>query len=94
MPARAHPTTSLILAAVLAMLAACGPADKEDMLKKAANVRTRAELEQALGKPSDIAKLGPLEKWTYKAANGEVVFILTGDTVAMQATGAAPAAKP
>jgi hypothetical protein len=94
MPVRARLMTGLMLAAVLATLAACGPPDKEDMLRKAAAVHTRAELETALGKPSDIAKLGPLEKWTYQASNGEVVFILTGDTVAMQATGAAPAAKP
>jgi hypothetical protein len=89
MPVRVRLQNSLILAAALFALAACGPADKEDLLKKAESVHTRVELETALGKPSDIAKLGPLEKWTYKASDGEVVFILTGDTVAMQATGAA-----
>jgi hypothetical protein len=88
-----RPLAAVALVAMLASLSTCGPPDKEDMLKKAANVHTKAELEQALGKPSDIAKLGPLEKWTYKASNGEVIFLITGDAVAMQAT-AAPPSKP
>ncbi|HUN51235.1 MAG TPA: hypothetical protein VMU42_08955 [Candidatus Sulfotelmatobacter sp.] len=93
MSLRSRPLAAVVLAAMLASLSACGPPDKEDMLKKAANVHTKADLEQALGKPSDIAKLGPLEKWTYKASNGEVIFLITGDSVAMQATAAAPS-KP
>ena len=55
---------ALILSAVLA---ACGPPTKEDILQKAVDVKTRAELEKRLGRPGDIAKLGPVETWTYRA---------------------------
>ena len=60
---------------------------KEDLIQKSRGVGTRAELEQALGKPSDISKLGPVEQWTYKASNGTVVFLIVGDQVTLQATG-------
>ena len=46
--------------------------------------------EVAAVKPTDLSKLGPLETWTYKASNGSVVFVVVGDTVTLQATGAAP----
>lgn len=48
-------------------------------------------LERALGKPTDLSKIGPLETWTYRASNGTVVFVVVGDTVTLQATGTAPA---
>jgi hypothetical protein len=57
------------------------------MLAKAREVKTRAQLEKALGKPDDMSKLGPLEQWTYKARNGQVVFVLIGDTVTLEAAG-------
>jgi hypothetical protein len=60
---------------------------KEDLVLKSRGVETRAELERALGKPSDISKLGPVEQWTYKASNGTVVFLIVGDKVTLQATG-------
>jgi hypothetical protein len=44
-------------------------------------------LEQALGKPSKISKLDPVEHWTYKASNGGGVFLIVGDKVTRQATG-------
>ncbi|MCW5731449.1 MAG: hypothetical protein KIT20_11865 [Alphaproteobacteria bacterium] len=69
-----------------ATLLACGEPTKEDILKKADKVATKSALEKALGKPDDIAKLGPVEKWTYKASNGQVVFLITGDSVAFEAT--------
>ena len=50
-------------------------------------MKTRAELESRVGRPDDIAKLGPMERWTYKTSNGEVVFVLVGDTVTLQAAG-------
>jgi hypothetical protein len=28
-----------------------------------------------------------VEKWTYKAKNGKVVFVLVGDTVTIEAAG-------
>ena len=71
----------------LVLLTACGGGTKEDIIQKARDVSTRAELEKVLGKPTDIAKLGPVERWTYKASNGEVVFIIVGDKVTLQATG-------
>jgi len=71
----------------LVLLTACGGRTKEDILQKARDVSTRADLEKALGKPTDIAKLGPMERWTYRASNGEVVFLIIGDTVTLQTTG-------
>ena len=76
---------------ILILLGGCGGRTKEDIVQKARNVSTRTELEKALGAPTDIAKLGPLERWTYKAANGEVIFVIVGVTVTLQATGDAPA---
>jgi hypothetical protein len=58
---------------------------KEDILEKSRGITVRADLERALGKPSDINKLGPVEQWTYKASNGTVVFLIVGDTVTLQA---------
>jgi hypothetical protein len=69
------------------VLAACGSPTKEDLVRKAREVSTRVELEKALGQPTDITKLGPVEQWTYKARNGQVVFIIIGDTVTLQAAG-------
>jgi hypothetical protein len=71
---------------VVALLAACGRT-KEDLVQMSRAAGTRAELERALGKPSDISKLGPVEQWTYKASNGTVVFLIVGDKVTLQATG-------
>lgn len=76
-------------ALLVLVLAACGPSTKEDLIEKARAVSTRAELEKALGKPSDVAKLGPMETWTYRASNGEVVFLIVGDKVTLQAAGGA-----
>jgi hypothetical protein len=74
----------LALAALL--LAACGPPSKHDLLSKAEGIRTKAELEQALGAPSERDKLGPIETWTYVARDGRVTFLITGNAVALQAT--------
>jgi hypothetical protein len=67
---------------------------KEDVLRKAEGVKTRAELESRVGRPDDISKLGPIEQWTYKASNGEVVFVIVGDTVTLQAAGGGEKKKP
>jgi len=78
-------------AVALALLTACGSPTKEDLLEKARGVSTRAALEKALGKPTEISKLGPVEQWTYRASNGELVFVLVGDTVTLEAArGPAP----
>ncbi len=80
-------STALVLGIALALLTSCGSPTKEDIVLKTKNVSTKAELEKALGKPTDIAKLGPLEKWSYKASNGKVVFIIVGDKVTLETTG-------
>jgi hypothetical protein len=74
------------------LVTACRPASKEDIVAKTREVKTRAKLERALGKPDDVSKLGPLEKWTYKARNGQVVFVLVGDVVTLEAA-AGPSEK-
>jgi hypothetical protein len=71
---------------VLLNLAGCSRS-KEDVLARARDVKTRAELERILGRPDDIQKLGPVETWTYKASNGQVVFMIIGDNVTLQAAG-------
>ena len=76
-----------LMIALALLVTACGPASREDLVAKAREVKTRAELERALGKPDDVSKLGPLEKWTYKARNGQVVFVLVGDVVTLEAAG-------
>ncbi len=77
------------IAAVLAaglLLAGCEDS-KHDILGKAENVSNKAQLMEALGKPDDLSKMGPIETWTYKASNGEVTFLITGDAVALTTTG-------
>lgn len=66
-------------------VAACGEPTKADLVSKARGADTRTKLEAALGKPTDLSKVGPVEKWTYKAKDGEVIFVITGDSVAVQA---------
>jgi hypothetical protein len=74
-----------LAAAVLLTLTACGDPTKADIIDKARGVETREQLQKKLGKPTEISKLGPIEQWIYKAKDGQVTFILTGDSVAMQA---------
>ena len=52
----ARPVFAGAVLALLALLGGCSQS-KEDIVQKARGVSTRAELEKALGKPSDIAKL-------------------------------------
>lgn len=74
------------LAVLLFLLTACFAPSKADIIKKAAGATTRAQLEAALGEPSEVSKLGPIEKWTYVASDGAVVFVLAGDTITFEAT--------
>ena len=85
-PGPARRLAAVLLAALF--LAACEDS-KQDILAKAENVATKAELREALGDPDDVAKLGPIETWRYKASNGEVTFLITGDRVALKAAGGA-----
>jgi len=68
----------------LLLLAACFAPSKADLLKKAKGINTRAELEETLGEPSEVSKVGPIERWTYQASDGKVVFILAGDTITFE----------
>ena len=77
----------LVCAAVVLGLVACGRGTKEDIVAKTRDVSRRADLERVLGKPDDISKLGPVETWRYKASNGDVVFLIVGDEVTLQAAG-------
>ena len=70
----------------LFLLTACFAPSKADLIKKAEGAATRAELESRLGEPSEVSKLGPLEKWTYVASDGAVTFVLTGNAVAFEMT--------
>jgi len=84
-----------LIAVVLVALALVGCSrTKEDLVRKAEGVKTRAELESRLGRADDISKLGPIEQWTYKASNGQVVFVIVGDTVTLQAAGGAEKKQP
>lgn len=77
---------AVLLAAALT-LAACGPASTADTLKKAEKIETKAALEKALGRPTGVNKLGPIEQWTYKTSDGSVTFLITGERVALSAGG-------
>lgn len=81
--------SALAIAAFLvsAALAACDEST-QDLLSKTEAVTTKAELRQALGDPDGVTKVGPLETWTYKASNGEVSFLITGDAVSLKTASA------
>jgi hypothetical protein len=84
-------TRRSVLAAGLGLvLAACGRRTKHDLVGKADGANTRAELERALGKPDrfESAGVGPLrmETWVYRAADGEVLFVIAGDTIVSRST--------
>lgn len=66
------------------LLAACGDSSKAELISKAKGADTKDKLEAALGAPDDLTKVGPLEKWTYKASDGEVTFLITGDAVTLE----------
>ena len=72
---------------MLLLLSGCGRGSKQDIVKKTSAITKKADLEKALGKPDEFNKAVFVETWTYKASDGEVTFIVTGDTVQMQVTG-------
>ena len=76
---------------VAALLAGCErKPTKADLLKKAETARTRADLEKALGNPDEIDKVGPAQRWTYKASDGTVTFMIMADRVVLDVTGGKP----
>lgn len=74
-----------------APLVACGRGTKHDVMQKSEGATTRADLERVLGKPDrfESAGVGPLrmETWTYRASDGEVLFVVAGNTVVSRTTG-------
>ena len=85
--------TTLALAAALALGACGGQLTKQEISKKAEGITAKADLEKKLGKPTSFSKIGPLETWAYKASDGEVVFLITGDTVRLDIAGGSKAEK-
>ncbi|HKU95027.1 MAG TPA: hypothetical protein VJR58_07115 [Vineibacter sp.] len=80
----------LFMAAGMAALVLAGcdqTPSKAEILKKAEGVKTKAELEKVLGKPAELDKVGPIEKWTYKASDGSVTYIIVADQVTLDMTG-------
>jgi hypothetical protein len=74
--------------AMLMLAAGCDSSPtKAEILKKAAGIKTREELEKVLGQPNNLDKLGPFERWTYNAKDGTVVFTIVGDRVTITETG-------
>jgi hypothetical protein len=71
---------------VAGLLTGCDDPTKAEILKKAEGADTKTLLEKALGQPKDVNKVGPLESWTYSAADGAVTFVIAGDQVTMSAT--------
>lgn len=78
--------TVAVIAATLA-LGACGEPSKQELIDKSEDAASATELEQLLGKPDNISKMGPVETWTYEASDGSVKFTITGDTVMLTRTG-------
>lgn len=73
---------------MLAALAGCDNAPtKAEILKKAAGIKTREELEKVLGQPNNLDKYGPVERWTYNAKDGTVIFTIIADNVTISQTG-------
>lgn len=68
-------------------LIACGPPSTDETIRKAQGIGTKAELEKALGRPTEIQKVGPIEQWTYKTSDGSVTFVIAGDKVTVSAGG-------
>jgi hypothetical protein len=79
-------TIAALFAATL-VVAACGEPTKKDILDKAAAIEGKAELQDALGEPDDVSKVGPIERWTYNAKDGKVTFLITGERVSFTAAG-------
>jgi hypothetical protein len=82
---------TLVAFAPLAVILAAAGCDrgptKAEILKKAEGSATKADLEKALGQPANVDKVGPLETWTYNAADGTVTFTLLAGRVTLSATG-------
>ena len=54
--------------------------------RQAEGVETKQALEATIGAPDEVDKLGPVERWTYRASDGDVEFVITGDDVGSKRT--------
>jgi hypothetical protein len=75
----------LVAFAAVAVLG-CGPPSQHEILKQTEGVETKQELEAKIGAPDEVDKFGPLEKWTYRASDGDVEFVITGDDIGSKRT--------
>lgn len=69
---------------LLPLLAGCGGNTMQDLTSKAEKVKTRDQLEAALGKPDKFEKVKvglSFESWTYTATDGEVNFTVINGKV-------------
>jgi len=74
----------LLGTACAAMLLLTMPACEDstaEVVSKTKDVDTVEQLKKTLGDPADIAKAGPLAKWTYKTKDGTVTFLIAGEKV-------------
>ena len=76
----------LLLALAAVTVLGCGPPSQHEILKQAEGVETKQALEATIGAPDEVDKLGPVEKWTYSASDGEVEFVIAGDKVRLGST--------
>ena len=79
--------TALALGASMFALAACSDPSQAEILKKAENAETKAQLEEILGMPDKVSKMGPVEVWTYNADEGTVSFTLAGSNITLRTAG-------
>jgi hypothetical protein len=76
----------LLLAFAAVAVLGCGPPSQHEILKQADGAETKQALEEAIGAPDGVDKLGPVETWTYRASDGDVEFVITGDKVRLGST--------
>lgn len=86
-PARFGLARLVFLLVLPLVLIACGPPSTDETLQKSENAKTKADLQNALGRPTEIQKLGPIEQWTYKTSDGSVTFVIAGDSVTLASGG-------
>jgi hypothetical protein len=81
-----HPLKIVAACTLALLLTGCFGESKADILNKAKGATTTEQLEAALGKPDEVDKIGPLEKWSYDANDGRVVFAIVAGNVTLEAT--------
>ncbi|MCR9176516.1 MAG: hypothetical protein NXI19_11025 [Alphaproteobacteria bacterium] len=79
-----NPLAMLVLTV---LLTACFQETKDDLIQKAEGVQSKQQLRELLGNPDGVDKLGPIEKWTYTARDGTVIFPIIADKVGPSMTG-------